>query len=194
MTGSHNTMTFLKARRWWARPFTRYWRCQEHNVARQVRQGKARLLDIRVRQDKAGKWRFCHGFIDLGKMCSSSLPELLNDHVIAQAGNRVKIRLVFERGSSKEAFYTAIHEIAKTMPQVVRAAIKSPWTDLFNYEWRSVDCYFKPIVTDKPLWKQLRKLWAVLVTTPREYALSHRDDITEHEHATIYFRDFITLD
>lgn len=189
MIGSHNTMTYLKASRWWARPFARFWRCQDETIENQIRYG-AYLLDIRVRQDSRGRWRFCHGIVDLGDMWNYSLSELLKRYVIPKLRSWVNIRLVLERGP-REDFFREVDYIEKFMPQVVRVSVKQPWRDIFNHEGSSKDCYFKPVVSTKPWWKQLPGIMSFLFNSPRNYSLENNSNEDLWDKDTYIFIDFI---
>lgn len=60
--GSHNTMTYLKPKKWWLYPFRFIARCQSKTIEEQYNLG-IRMFDIRVSFDKDKKPEFRHGLI-----------------------------------------------------------------------------------------------------------------------------------
>lgn len=174
MIGSHNTMTYLPARRWWWRLLTQWWRCQRKPLWEQWREGIDHL-DIRVRRDERGLWRLCHGRVDLRYEPALSLSSLLNR--IFHDAPGATMRVVMERGceTDEAAFRAAIVRYREQRPgAVTRAAVKKPWADVGeNEEAPSSDDYFKPIDTGKLWWRQIGRMVSVLWTTPRLYARRH---------------------
>lgn len=61
MIGSHNSMSYLKPRRWYLRPFGFMARCQSKSLKEQYEKYGVRLFDIRISFDKDGTPYFAHG-------------------------------------------------------------------------------------------------------------------------------------
>ena len=64
MLGSHNSMSYLPAVKWWQRWQKRWYRCQNHTIEEQIKLG-ARYFDIRLKLIN-GQWHFVHNKIDFG--------------------------------------------------------------------------------------------------------------------------------
>lgn len=60
--GSHNTMTYLKPKKWYMYPFIPFAKCQSKDVEEQYDAG-ARWFDIRIAFDKKGDPEFKHGIM-----------------------------------------------------------------------------------------------------------------------------------
>lgn len=58
--GTHNSMTYLKPKKWYLYPFRFMARCQSVDIKRQYELG-ARMFDIRISFDKYGYVEFRHG-------------------------------------------------------------------------------------------------------------------------------------
>lgn len=58
--GSHNSLSYLRPKRWWMRAFAFMARCQRVNLAQQYATG-VRLFDLRVWFDKTGDIQVRHG-------------------------------------------------------------------------------------------------------------------------------------
>ena len=61
--GSHNSMTYLRPRRWWMRLFRIFGRCQNKTIQQQFDSG-VRCFDLRVSHTTNDGWSFSHGLID----------------------------------------------------------------------------------------------------------------------------------
>ena len=60
--GSHNSMTYLKPKKWYLYPFQFIARCQNLNIEEQYNYG-VRVFDIRLSFDKKGNVEFRHGLM-----------------------------------------------------------------------------------------------------------------------------------
>lgn len=76
--GSHNTFTYLPAKRWWMKIFAITARCQRVDLMEQYELG-VRLFDLRVRFDKNGAMVICHGLIEY--QCQFSRLLLILDEI-----------------------------------------------------------------------------------------------------------------
>lgn len=61
--GSHNSWSYLKATRWWLRPFQFTARCQRVDIRRQYTDYGVRCFDLRIRFDEYGYLQVAHGRI-----------------------------------------------------------------------------------------------------------------------------------
>lgn len=59
--GTHNTMSYLRPKKWWHRPFHFLSKCQNVDIKTQYEEYNARYFDLRVKQDEDGQWYFAHG-------------------------------------------------------------------------------------------------------------------------------------
>lgn len=63
ITGTHNTMSYLRPAAWWMRPFRPWAQCQTLDIRAQLYH-RARYFDLRIRIDqRTGDPYFCHGLI-----------------------------------------------------------------------------------------------------------------------------------
>lgn len=121
MIGSHNTFTFLPAKKQIFNQFSRYWKCQCANLQEQLRFG-VRILDLRLRYvgmgDESGLYIACHGIVDLDSIAPLWywVYFVNNCRKIYANTADVLLRIVLERGSrlDKERF---IEEAKKVMKE-----------------------------------------------------------------------------
>lgn len=182
-------MTYLKARRWWARPVATLWRAQTKNVAEQIASG-ATYLDIRVRYDKkCGRWRLCHGIVDLGDKSYSMLSSLLRELP------EMSMRVILERGDiiDEERFAGLSHILLQRFPHISLLVIKSGWKVIYtNKEIENIvaDIFYKPFDSAKGLW---RNLWHTIthLTTIANYAKNTPYSDLKEDTEIIYLVDRI---
>lgn len=62
--GSHNSMSYLKARKWYMEPFRFAARCQAVSIQTQYEKYGIRLFDIRIKFNKNGEVMFAHGAME----------------------------------------------------------------------------------------------------------------------------------
>ncbi len=218
MLASHNTLTYLPPRRWWARLLRPFWQCQDRPpsaVCSSVPVGSRYIatpdegsrpiphcasaapvrLDIRVRRDSRGRWWPCHGLIDLGPRSYLTLTALLEAHNIYPRHD-LSLRVVLERSANPEAdirhFRDAVAFAQCRGYNIPEAAVKSPWQLLLGPDATPAeDHYHKPLDTALPWWRQLPGLLRAITTTPRAYAKAHPitpDHLTDQ---TLHYHDFI---
>lgn len=188
MLASHNTLTHLRARRWWARIIRPLWQCQSRPPT-----PSAARLDIRVRRDHRGRWWPCHGIIDLGPTSYLTLSSLLR----AAVPPDIPLRIVLERGGrdpdTRAAFRAALLRAVSEGRPIAEAAVKSPWTWLIGPDTTlpAQDHYFKPLDTGRPWYKQFASIIRALTTTPRRYARRHPIPPDHLTDTTLHYHDFI---
>lgn len=162
MVGSHDSMTFMRARYRFMELFTILWRTQTRDLTDQAMAG-VRYFDIRVRRDK-GMWILCHGLVDLDKVFSSldkliEYVDILGSH--PGLGGRPYIRLILERGDSLE-FETAAPRLAEKFPGICFIAIKRGWRVLLNRDPEIVDMTFVPWLSDNSFKENMKRLWQMI--------------------------------
>ncbi len=178
MIGTHNSMTYLKAKSKVWEAIAGYWRCQDKTLSEQIDAG-VRWFDIRVAYDSNAKgsvyWKFAHGEVDLamlGKTDSKTgrdagtyritLDSVLRQ--IQQCGGVARIML--ERGNdSDEGLFSEYFNqqvMARQWPCVIGAVIKKNWKVLWNSRpgLAITDLSYVPYKRDKAWHKQLKGIIA----------------------------------
>lgn len=98
--GTHNSMTYLKPKKWYLYPFQFIARCQSLSIEEQYNKG-IRLFDIRISYDKNHNPEFRHGLIAYKRDVWNTL------HWLNKQGEAIKIRIILEEGKPN-----AINEIS----------------------------------------------------------------------------------
>ena len=106
LTGSHNTMSYLKPKYWWMKPINwLFAQCQDKPLKLQIK--KCQAFDLRVFRDDDGSWRFAHGLVSYKGESLPSILSLLNIQYYYSAGSKLKVRLILEKGNVvDEAFFS----------------------------------------------------------------------------------------
>lgn len=100
--GSHNTMSYLKVRQWWLKPFKAWGCCQKRDIQAQWDCG-TRYFDFRIKFDKDGSAMFGHGLITYD--CEKSAEDILSWIISKSVENEnVYIRIILEE-KGKEAIF-----------------------------------------------------------------------------------------
>lgn len=189
MIGTHNSMTYLPPRRWWLKPFTFLWRCQDKTIEEQKKLGVT-YLDIRIRLDSIkDKWFFCHGIVDVGKGFNN-----IGEVIEYLESTGCEYRLILERGndSIKGLF---IHEIKANIniaKHMVYAGIKKPWTTVLNIKsYLTIDYSYVPFYTGK----RPENASKFNLTTIKKYAKKHNPVINKGliNSKIIYFMDYVGI-
>lgn len=176
MLASHNTLTYMRPRQWWARLCPWAWRCQTLTLCGQTVSGAA-LLDIRVCRHR-GRWWAAHGLVRLGTEGSVTLMGLLRLHAIPED---MPVRIILERGTeADEAAFAVALPIVMQRYDITCAAVKRGWRVLHSDPRDALgrDNYYKPFDSARSLGKNLRNLLRHPSTIAR-YARSthpHRDE------------------
>lgn len=90
--GSHDTMTYLKPKKWWMRPFHFVAKCQNKSIEEQYNEFGIRLFDIRVRyNEKENIWEFAHGCMTFKGKTPKEIFDWLNSKE-----EKIYIRLILE--------------------------------------------------------------------------------------------------
>ena len=162
MIGSHDTMTFLRARFRFMELFAFLWRTQTKSLTDQAMAG-VRYFDIRVRRDK-GMWRLCHGVVDLDQSfitLAQLIGYVLSYAVRSNIDSKPYIRLILERGDSLE-FETVAPRLAERFPSISFIAIKRDWKVLLNRDPEIEDFTFLPWLSDNSFRQNLKRLWGMI--------------------------------
>ena len=132
--GSHNTMTYLKPRKWWMW-FGRFMaKCQKEDYKTQYKLG-ARWFDLRVSIPKQkdgshGKPIFSHGLMDFKGTDPCEVLEWLNTK------NNAYCRIILEKGNGIECelfkFYVKQWMNRYTNLKIVQIAKKGEWKNMLE--------------------------------------------------------------
>lgn len=185
MIGTHNSYTFLPARKRIFEWFSFLWRTQDKNIVEQKKIGVT-YFDIRVRRTEEGNWRVCHGIVDFG-VTFNSLEE------IAQLLSGYRFRLILERNTNNGTWFfrDAILFLTCRYPSLTFACIKKNWDILLMRESNMVDCTYTPWLSEFSFWKNLKRFR--FFSTIKRWARKHNpiiNDITLKSSNT-YFMDYV---
>lgn len=100
--GSHNTFTYLPAKKWWMKIIPGIGKCQEVNYETQYADYGVRLFDLRVRFDKHGKLVVCHGLAEY-KMSKDDVIDFLS-FLDYQGDSYCRVELELRSKSKDESF------------------------------------------------------------------------------------------
>lgn len=134
--GSHDTMTYLRAEKWWARPFRCLWQTQRRTLSEQIERG-ARIVDLRVVRRKDGCWKFAHGIVDLDSV--GGLFAAL-DEIVRHRG--MIVRLILERSDYDDVEFKMICEkVERLYPEITFIGgwrKKKPWKMLYDFKGNAI--------------------------------------------------------
>lgn len=91
---SHDTMAYLKPRKWWMRLFNFMAQCQSKTIEEQYELG-IRMFDLRIKYDKDLNPRFAHGLVEYDKKIEDVLDYL------ASREETCFVRIILENPKSK---------------------------------------------------------------------------------------------
>jgi hypothetical protein len=166
MIGTHNTMTYLKAKNPLYEAISCWWRCQNKTLDDQIAAG-VRWFDIRVvfnPRPGGPLWTFAHGAVDLKYKTDEDIPQhnilgLVLEKIEACGGYA---RIMLERGNdeAEELFaeYFAKELASKRWPCIIGAVVKKNWRVLWNTkpDLAICDLSYVPYKRDTKWWKQLK--------------------------------------
>lgn len=129
MIGTHDSYTFLPARKKLFEWFSFLWRTQVKSIAQQKEIGVT-YFDVRVRRD-GDVWRVCHGLVDFD-LTFKSIGEIVNIFSV------YKVRIILERGGSEDLFR---EEVLESIPCLALsfACIKNGWKVILDRDPRIFD-------------------------------------------------------
>lgn len=96
---SHDTMTYLKPKRWWLIPFHFMARCQSKTIEEQYEKYGIRYFDLRISFDKEGNPEFRHGSIAFKGVDVLKVLEYLNNK-----NEGIQIRILLESNEATFKF------------------------------------------------------------------------------------------
>lgn len=76
--GSHNSMSYLKPKKWYLYPFRFIAKCQNKTIQEQYEEYKVRVFDIRIAYNKNGIPEFRHGTMSFKGVTLEEILEYLN--------------------------------------------------------------------------------------------------------------------
>ena len=168
MIGTHNTMTYLKAKNPLRDLYSCWWRCQDKTLDEQIAAG-VKWFDIRVvfnPRPGGPLWTFAHGNVDLKYKVDDNLPQhnilgLVLEKIETRGGYA---RIMLERGNdeAEELFaeYFAKELTSKRWPCIIGAVVKKNWRVLWNTmpNLQIADYSYVPYKRDTKWYKQLKGL------------------------------------
>lgn len=139
--GSHNTMTYLKPRKWWMWFGIFVAKCQSLSYQEQYESG-AKWFDLRISfPDKSNTPIFSHGLVDYKGVSLDEVIEYINTKP------DLYFRLVLEKGNDKYKFLNCVNSYLSKYPdmKLVSAQIKGEWINLIEPKHKlpfgTKDCY-----------------------------------------------------
>lgn len=186
MLGSHNSFTYLKAKKRIFNWISFLWRCQTKTIKEQYN-SKVEYFDIRVRFNKNGKWQLCHGIVDLDLEFNSL--ECILDMFYDS-----RVRLILERGNDvdKFLFKNRIEKLIPQYPQISFVAIKKNWEILYDKDLHIFDYTYTPWLSGLSFWQNIKRF--NFFSTIKRWAKEHNpiiNDIIIKDTTNIYFMDHV---
>lgn len=195
MIGTHDSFTYLRARRRVMELFSGIWRTQRLTLEEQRAAGVG-YVDVRIRRTKvlsrngtAGAWRLCHGLVDLD-MEWDSLGALLDELT------GLRVRLILERGDSLE-FEVLIPRLRERYPNLSFACIKKGWRVLYDGGEELIDHTFTPWLSGLSFRQNIRRLQGMIrrgePMSIRRWARRYNPKITDELRADrrVHFVDML---
>lgn len=127
--GSHNTMSYMKPKKWWMRLFRFMAKCQDKTIQEQYEFG-ARLFDIRLVFDKDGNVGFAHGLIDF----EGDLDNILS--YLDSCRDKIYVRILNERNKNFDLFKKKCMQIQLKYRHIIfyGGQNKKDWKQLFCFD------------------------------------------------------------
>ena len=111
LLGTHNSLSYLKPKQWWLRPFNWVARCQSLTIKQQW-DGGVRYFDIRVKFDKNGLAKSGHGLMSYNILISDVL--YLIDYYAFENNEQAVVRLFHENNKRHPNDYSLMfHRLCK---------------------------------------------------------------------------------
>lgn len=189
--GSHDTMTYLKPKRWWLYPFRFIARCQRVSIEEQYEKYGIKLFDIRVKYNKKHKiWEFAHGSMVYKGKTPQEVFEFLNSK-----NEGIYIRLVLEYNSP-----------VKNMDDISEYFVKQciEWREQYSnlfffefrrkYDWKRLYTYDE--MHEPTIYQAISSMtWKILDDWyPWLYAHSHNhDNIAQGTNKEYLLIDFVDI-
>lgn len=135
--GTHNSVTYLKPKKWYMKLVRIFWQCQKKNIQEQWAAG-VRCFDLRITFEKDGTPVFAHGYAKLKGNVYDIINELLT--MAEEDNSKVYIRLVCEDKSANDQIaeqfkkFCSIISIYYCTPFEGRR--KGDWKLLYDFEYK----------------------------------------------------------
>lgn len=150
LLGSHNSMSYLKPRRWWMYPFRIFAQCQSKTFQQQFVAG-VRCFDLRISFTSDGMAIFSHGLIDFHipadfsdqphiphplRLPVHSVLRVLN--TLARGGETIFIRFILDkkkRDSDFDNFHTLCRTARIVYPDLtfIGGVYKKTWQRIYDF-------------------------------------------------------------
>ena len=182
MIGTHDSYTFLPARKKLFEWFSFLWRTQVKSIAQQKEIGVT-YFDVRVRRD-GNVWRVCHGLVDFC-LTFKSIGEIVNIFSV------YKVRIILEREGSEDLFR---EEVLESIPCLALsfACIKSGWKVILDRDLHIFDYTYTPWLSGVSFWDNIKRF--NFFSTIKRWAKKHNpviNDILKKDSTNVYFMDYV---
>lgn len=182
MIGTHDSYTFLPARKKLFELFSFLWRTQVKSIAQQKEIGVT-YFDVRVRRD-GDVWRVCHGLVDFN-ITFNSVKE------IVYLFYKYKVRIILERGGSEDLFRKEVRE-SMSCTSLSFACIKKGWKIIINRDPHILDYTYIPWLSGVSFWENIKRF--NFLSTIKKWAKKHNpaiNDALREDSTNVYFMDYV---
>lgn len=182
MIGTHDSYTFLPARKKLFEWFSFLWRTQVKSIAQQKEIGVT-YFDVRVRRD-GNVWRVCHGLVDFD-LTFKSIGEIVNIFSV------YKVRIILEREGSEDLFREEVLKNASCLA-LSFACIKSGWEVILDRDPHIFDYTYTPWLSGVSFWDNIKRF--NFFSTIKRWAKKHNpiiNDILKKDSTNVYFMDYV---
>ena len=184
MIGTHDSYTFLPARKKIFELFSFLWRTQVKNIAQQKEIGVT-YFDVRVRRD-GHVWRVCHGLVDFNKTFKS-IEEIISKF------NPYRVRILLEKGNyNDEILFIKEVNACINYPNLSFAGIKRGWKVIINRDPIIKDYTYIPWLSNLSFWENIKR--GNFFSTIKRWAKKHNPVINDNlkkDSTNVYFMDYV---
>lgn len=200
--GSHNSMSYCKAKNKWLRPFTWMARCQKVDLNTQFYKYGVRYFDLRVHFTKGGRPEFRHGEMVWAAMVYSTIQEL--DQYAGTVNEPVYVRIILEQNMKSDdqvyqdkMFYMFCNDIQKWYDRLifVGGRRKYDWELLYDFHTEEPTLDDKYSSTTNPFGGKKNSIWAKIDDIwPWLYAKIHnKKNYKNGTDKDVLFLDFVNI-
>lgn len=187
MIGTHDSYTFLPARKKLFEWFSFLWRTQVKSIAQQKEIGVT-YFDIRVRRD-GNVWRVCHGLVDFN-LTFKNIEEITNLFSI------YKVRIILERGGNEDLFKKEVRE-SMSCVSLSFACIKKDWKVILDRDPHIFDYTYTPWLSGVSFCDNIRRF--NFFSTIKKWAKKYNpvindpviNDTLREDSTNVYFMDYV---